>query len=131
MKSMRYLLFVCFVVLMAVGIQSTFADASLPPAVIKMPAQIAGGRAVTITVTNKPPSSDTVGLQAWTDQVARFEKAYPNVTVTGDEYTYAPDTFSALIAGKQVPTLFQVYLTDPQKYITAGVAADISTIFDA
>jgi ABC-type glycerol-3-phosphate transport system substrate-binding protein len=96
-----------------------------------MPDQIAGGRPVTISVTNKPPETDTIALQTWTDQVARFNKLYPNVTVEGLEYTYGPDTFAALIAGDQVPTLFQVYLTDPRKYIDAGVAADISGIFDA
>jgi len=131
MKYVRSVLFLCVAALFGFSIQSISADASLPPSVINMPAQIAGGRPVTITVTNKPPASDTVGLQAWTDQVARFEKLYPNVTVNGSEYTYAPDTFAALIAGNQVPTLFQVYLTDPQKYINAGVAADISTIFNA
>ncbi|MEO8397813.1 MAG: extracellular solute-binding protein, partial [Chloroflexota bacterium] len=82
-------------------------------------------------VMNKPPESDAIGLQTWTEQVARFNALYPNVTIEGLEYTYAPDTFAALIAGNQVPTLFQVYLTDPAKYISAGVAADISTVFDA
>ncbi|HVU12147.1 MAG TPA: extracellular solute-binding protein [Phototrophicaceae bacterium] len=133
---MRFILLICVVAVMGIGIASTNAQAateaaSLPPSVVKMPDQIAGGRPVTISVTNKPPASDAVGLQTWSDQVARFEKAYPNVTVNGSEYTYAPDTFAALVAGGQVPTLFQVYLTDPQKYINAGVAADISTIFNA
>ncbi len=131
MKLVRLLLIVCLISLFGVGIVSTHAQADLPPAVVQMPSQIAEGRPVTITVTNKPADSDTVALQAWTDQVARFEALYPNVTVDGLEYTYQPDSFAALIAGNQVPTLFQVYLTDPQKYINAGIAADISTIFDA
>jgi len=108
------------------------AQATAPfPSAVKMPAQIAGGRAVTFSVMNKPPASDAAGLKLWTDQVGRFEKAYPNVTINGSEYNYAPDTFAALVAGKQVPTLFQVYLTDPQKYINLGVAADISAIVSA
>jgi len=129
MKFMRFLLIVCVIALLGAGIIN--AQAALPPTIVAMPAQIAGGRPVTITVTNKPPESDAVGLQTWTDQVARFNKLYPNVTINGLEYTYGPDTFAALIAGNQVPTLFQVYLTDPKKYIDAGVAADISTVFDA
>ena len=106
------------------------AQAAFPSAV-KMPDKIAGGRAVSISVTNKPPASDAIGLKEWSDQVARFEKIYPNVTVNGSEYHYAPDTFAALVAGKQVPTLFQVYLTDPKRYIDLGIAADISKVFDA
>ncbi len=129
MKFMRFLLILCAIALLGVGLINAQSD--LPPSVVALPDQIAGGRPVTITVTNKPPETDTVALQTWTDQVARFNALYPNVTVEGLEYTYTPDTFPALIAGNQVPTLFQVYLTDPKKYIDAGVAADISTIFDA
>ncbi len=130
MKPVRILLAMSVIVMAAISLGPAHAQTAFP-SVVKMPDKIAGGRAVTITVTNKPPSSDAVGLKEWTDQVARFEKAYPNVTVQGSEYTYAPDTFAALIAGQQVPTLFQVYLTDPQKYINMGVAADITSIVDA
>lgn len=130
MKSARLLILVLLVALMGIAIGATSAQDEMPPSVIQMPEQIAGGRPVTITLTNKPPESDTVGLDYWTKQVERFKALYPNVTVTGLEYTYQPDSFAALIAGHQVPTLFQVYLTDPQKYINAGVAADITDIFD-
>jgi ABC-type glycerol-3-phosphate transport system substrate-binding protein len=129
-KMLRLALTTCVVALAASALHVTRADSAFP-ALLKLPDKIAGGRPVTISVTNKPPASDAVSLKEWTDQVGRFEKAYPNVTVNGLEYTYTPDSFAALVAGKQVPTLFQVYLTDPQKYIDAGVAADISTIFDA
>jgi len=129
-KLMRLVLVVCTVVMFAATLRPTQAAGTFP-AIVTMPTQIAGGAAVTITVTNKPPASDAVGLKEWTDEVNRFEKLYPNVTVTGSEYSYAPDSFAALIAGDQVPTMFQVYLTDPQKYIDMGVAADITTIFDA
>ncbi len=132
MKLSRLFLFVFVIGLLSMGVFAIQAqDNSLPPSVVQMPDQIAGGRPVTISVTNKPAESDVAGLQAWNDQIARFEALYPNVTVDGLEYTYAPDSFSALVAGGQVPTLFKLYLTDPQKYINAGVAADITDIFDA
>lgn len=127
---MRFVLIACVIALMSVAALPTRADGGLPT-VVKMPSQIAGGRAVTITVTNKPPETDTIGLKEFNDQVARFQKLYSNVTVKGLEYTYQPDSFAALVAGKQVPTLFQVYLTDPRKYIDPGIAADITSIFDA
>ncbi len=128
--TMRFMLIICVLAVALTGVSASRAQASFPSAV-KMPDQIAGGRPVTISIVDKPASSDAAGLKAWSDQVARFMKAYPNVTVNGAEYIYAPDTFAALIAGKQVPTLFRVYLTDPQKYIDLGVAADITKIVDA
>jgi ABC-type glycerol-3-phosphate transport system substrate-binding protein len=96
-----------------------------------MPEQIAGGRPVTITVIGKPPESQPESLKGWLAQVERFQKLYPNVTINGSDYAYAPDTFATLVAGKQVPTLFEVYLSDPGKIIEQGVAADLSSIFDA
>lgn len=98
------------------------------PAVLNMPDEIAGGRDVTITVVGKPPESNAAGLAAWEEQAARFEAKYPNVTIEGSDYTYTPDSFAALVAGGEVPTLFQVYLTDPSKMIEQGVAADITPI---
>src|SRR5258708_5359489 len=127
--TIRFVLAVCVLALALNGVSSGKAQ-TLFPSAVKMPTQIAGGRPVTITVPDKPPSSDAAGLKTWSDQVSRFVKAYPNVTINGLEYIYAPDTFAALVAGKQVPTLFRVYLTDPQKYIDLGVAADLSKIID-
>ncbi len=131
MKStIRFILVVCVIALMSANFRSSQAAPTLP-AVIKMPAQIAGGRPVTISIPDKPPSSNDAGLKVWTDQVGRFMKAYPNVTINGLEYAYDTATFAALIAGKQVPTLMRVYLTDPQIYINLGIAADLTKIIDA
>jgi multiple sugar transport system substrate-binding protein len=105
--------------------------ASSLPAIIKMPEQIAGGRPVQITVIGKPPESQPEALKGWTAQVERFKKLYPNVTIVGSDYAYAPDTFATLVAGKQVPTLFEVYLSDPGKIIDQGVAADLSSFYEA
>lgn len=107
------------------------ASAATPLNLIKMPEQIAGGRPVTITVIGKPPESQPEQLKNWNDQIARFQKLYPNVTINGSDYAYAPDTFAALVAGKQIPTLFEVYLSDPAKIIDQGIAADLSSFFDA
>ena len=101
------------------------------PAVLKMPAQIAGGRPVAITVAGTPPDSQPTLLANWQAAVSRFEALYPNVTIRGSDYTYNPDTFAALVAGKQVPTLFQVYYTDPQKMVSDGVAADLTSFVKA
>jgi len=118
-------------VMMSAAIGATQAQDNTLTPVLNLPKEIAGGRPVTFTITNMPPETDTAAHQAWVDQANRFQALYPNVTVQGLEYTYAVDTFAALVAGNQVPTIFQVYMTDPMKYIDSGVAADISTVFDA
>jgi multiple sugar transport system substrate-binding protein len=126
---MRLVLLACVIVLLSTSFRATRAAADLTSA-IKMPEKIAGGRAVTFSITNMPPESDTVKRKSWNEAVARFQKLYPNVTVEGLEYSYDPQTFPARIAAKQVPTMFQVYLTDPRKYIDSGVAADITAVID-
>jgi multiple sugar transport system substrate-binding protein len=130
-KTLRITLVMLALVLMTSIAFSAHAQSDTPPPVLMLPETIAGGEPVTITVTNMPPETDTVVHQAWLDQVARFQALYPNVTIQGLEYTYQPDSFAALVAGGQVPTLFQVYMTDPMRYIDTGVAADISSIIDA
>jgi ABC-type glycerol-3-phosphate transport system substrate-binding protein len=130
-KSIRIALLICTVFLLSTAFVVTHAQENTLPVVLTMPETIANGEPVTITITNMPPETDTVVHQAWLDQVARFQAQYPNVTIQGLEYTYQPDSFAALVAGDQVPTIFQVYMTDPMKYIDSGVAADISDIFDA
>lgn len=101
------------------------------PNVIKMPAQIAGGRQVSIEVVGQPLDTQPDAVKLWNEQVARFQKMYPNVTVKGSQYQYTVDSFAALVAGKQVPTLFSVYLTDPSRLIEQGIAADITPYFES
>lgn len=127
---MRFAMIACVIALLGVSLRSTHAAETLPAA-IKMPEKIAEGRPVTFTITNMPAETDTIARKQWTERIARFQKMYPNVTVQGTEYSYDPQTFPAMIAAKQVPTMFSVYLTDPQKYIDTGVAADITSIIDA
>jgi ABC-type glycerol-3-phosphate transport system substrate-binding protein len=114
----------------APAVVATAAQSALP-AVLKMPAQIAGGKPVTISVVGRPPDSQASLLAAWSLSVARFEKLYPNVTIEGSDYSYTPDSFPALVAGNQVPTLFQVYVNDPDKMIAQGVAADLTSFYQA
>lgn len=107
------------------------AEAGALPAIIDFPDQIAGGNPVAITVVQKPADSQPEAVAAWEEQVARFQEMYPNVTIEGTDYAYAPDSFAALVAGDQVPTLFEVYLTDPSKMIEQGVAMDLTPFIEA
>ncbi len=107
------------------------AEAGAIPAVLNMPKEIACGRPVEITVAGAPPDSQPDLLAGWKASADRFMALYPNVKITGSDYTYTPDSFAALVAGKQVPTLFQVYFTDPGKMVDQGIAADLTSFFDA
>jgi multiple sugar transport system substrate-binding protein len=115
----------------AAPVATTAAAKSEVPAVLKMPAQIAGGRPVAITVAGAPPDSQPTLAANYQAAINRFEALYPNVTIRPDSYTYDPTTFAALVAGKQVPTLFQAYFTDPQKMVDDGIAADLTSFFTA
>jgi multiple sugar transport system substrate-binding protein len=102
-----------------------------PEGTIPFPAEIAGGRPVEISVVGIPTEANPTGLADWKAAVARFEAKYPNVKVTGNDYVYDPTTFPALVAGDQVPTVFQGYLTDRDLMVGQGLAADLTSYFKA
>ena len=113
----------------ATAAPATAAPAQSPvPAVLKLPDKIAGGRPVAITVAGTPPDSQPTLAANYQAAIDRFQLLYPNVTIRPSDYTYNPSTFAALVAGNQVPTLFQVYFTDPQKMVADGVAADLTSL---
>jgi ABC-type glycerol-3-phosphate transport system substrate-binding protein len=105
--------------------------APLEPGVIPFPDEIAGGRPVEISVVGIPTEANPTGLADWNAAAARFMAKYPNVTVVGNDYVYAPDTFPALVAGDQVPTVFQAYLTDRDTMVSQGIAADLTSYYEA
>ncbi len=105
------------------------AVVEVPAGVIPFPEQIAGGRPVEISVVGIPAESNPTALADWQAAVDRFEAKYPNVTIVGNDYAYAPDTFPALVAGDQVPTLFQAYLTDLDQMAGQGIAADLTSFY--
>jgi ABC-type glycerol-3-phosphate transport system substrate-binding protein len=107
------------------------APAEVPAGSIVFPDQIAGGRPVEISVVGIPTEANPTGLADWEAAVARFETKYPNVKVVGNDYVYAPDTFPALVAGDQVPTVFQAYLTDRDMMVGQGIAADLTSYYKA
>lgn len=101
-------------------------DAPAIPEVLTLPAQIAEGRDVTITVSNMPAADQAELRATWEEQAARFTALYPNVTIEGLELQYDPAAYVALAAGGQLPSLFLTYFTEPSKFIGQGVVADIT-----
>lgn len=130
MKTKSFVLFFNLVLLASLVLSACTPPAPAATAVpTEDPSLIAGGRPVEITVVGMPPESNPTGLAGWKAAVARFEAKYPNVKVTGSDYTYAPDTFPALVAGDQVPTVFQAYLTDRDLMTSQGIAADLTSFY--
>ncbi len=111
--------------------EATEAPVVLEPGVVPFPAEIAGGRPVEISVAGIPTEANPTGLADWNAAAARFMAKYPNVTVTGNDYVYAPDTFPALVAGDQVSTVFQAFLTDRDAMVNQGIAADLTSYYEA
>ncbi|MFN8530585.1 MAG: extracellular solute-binding protein [Anaerolineae bacterium] len=106
-------------------------DAAPVPDILTLPEQIAGGRPVTITVSEMPSADQADARATWEATAQRFMDLYPNVTIEGMELQYDPAAFTALIAGNQLPTLFRAYFTDPQNFIEQGAVADLTPYIDA
>ena len=129
---MKRKLFILMVIaLFAMQIVPSFGQEGGIPQTLIMPEQIAEGRPVTITVSDKPSPDREEELSLWQDQVNRFQEMYPNVTIEGLELEYEPTAFVALIAGDQLPTLFRSYFTEPEKFIAQDAVADLTPLFEA
>ena len=85
---------------------------------------------VTITVGDRPPTSQPEPRKLFDAQVVAFEKANPNITLKPSETAYDVTTFQALLAGGNLPDVFAVPFTDPQGLIKKGQIADITDALD-
>ena len=130
MKQKLFLVLAAVLVIASLPVATTSGQGTVVPQVINMPDQIAGGRDVSITVSDKPASDQPEELAIWDGQVAKFEAMYPNVKIEGLELKYDPTAFIAMIAGDQLPTIFKTYFTEPEKFIGQDAVADLTGYFD-
>jgi hypothetical protein len=81
-----------------------------------------------ITVGCEPPKTQAAQRNFFLQDVAAFEKANPDVTVTGDDTNPCddPTTFDAKLASGKMDNVFYTYFTDAANVISSGQAADIS-----
>ncbi|WP_377273608.1 ABC transporter substrate-binding protein [Peterkaempfera sp. SMS 1(5)a] len=86
----------------------------------------AKGGKVTITVTDMPPTTQPASRKEFTDRVAAFERANPDIDIKPTEAVWDAKTFTARLAGGQLETVFIVPLTEPQGLIKRGQIADIT-----
>ena len=87
--------------------------------------------AVTISVSNLPPSTEAGAREAFLQRVEEFEAEYPNITLEPNEYQWDIATFAAQLAGGTLPTVFQIPFTDSQGLIERGQVADITAEVEA
>ena len=85
---------------------------------------------VSITVNGLPPKSEAVERQRFMEDVAAFQKAYPDITVTPKEGKMDPQTFQTKLAGGQLEDVFYTYFTDPAGLIQRRQVAEITPYLD-
>ncbi|MEE4544211.1 extracellular solute-binding protein [Streptomyces sp. V4-01] len=83
---------------------------------------------VTISVDCEPPTTKKAERQQWIDDVAEFNKTYPNVTIKSKDTFPCEDTdkFTAQLQGQSETDAFYSYVTDLNQVLDAGQAADIT-----
>ncbi|SEO25746.1 ABC transporter substrate-binding protein [Actinacidiphila rubida] len=83
---------------------------------------------VTISVDCEPPTTKAAERKQWLDDVAEFNKQYPNVTVKSKDAFPCEDPakFTAMLQAGSETDSFYTYMTDLQQVLDAGQAADIS-----
>jgi len=88
---------------------------------------------VTISVDCEPPATKKAERQQWIDDVAEFNKTYPNVTVKSKDAFPCEDPakFTAQLQAGSETDAFYTYYTDLQQVLDAGQAADISDYVNA
>ncbi|MFC8294112.1 extracellular solute-binding protein [Streptomyces sp. NPDC057242] len=84
---------------------------------------------VTLTIDCMPPTAKAAELKEWKEDVAEFNKTYPNVTIEGRStpgQCLEPPRFTAMLKAKSQPDVFYTYFTDLPQVLDNDGAADIS-----
>ncbi|MEU9852672.1 extracellular solute-binding protein [Streptomyces sp. NPDC047974] len=84
---------------------------------------------VTLTIDCMPPAAKAAELKEWKEDVAEFNKTYPNVTIEGRStpgQCLEPPRFTAMLKAKSQPDVFYTYFTDLPQVLSENGAADIS-----
>ncbi|MFH8716132.1 extracellular solute-binding protein [Streptomyces zaomyceticus] len=84
---------------------------------------------VSITIDCMPPAAKAAELKEWKEDVAEFNKTYPNVTIEGRStpgQCLEPPRFTAMLKAKSQPDVFYTYFTDLTQVLSEDGATDIS-----
>lgn len=86
---------------------------------------------ITVTVGDRPPSSQPELQKALDTSIQQFQAANPNIKVVSKETSWNAQTFQALLAGGQMPTVMGVPFTEPASLIKNHQVADITAALKA
>jgi ABC-type glycerol-3-phosphate transport system substrate-binding protein len=84
---------------------------------------------VTLTIDCMPPAAKAAELKQWKEDVAEFNKTYPNVTIEGRStpgQCLEPPRFTAMLKAKSQPDVFYTYFTDLPQVLDHDGAEDIT-----
>ncbi|MER7760169.1 extracellular solute-binding protein [Streptomyces sp. NPDC097619] len=84
---------------------------------------------VSITIDCMPPAAKAAELKEWKEDVAEFNKTYPNVTIEGRStpgQCLEPPRFTAMLKAKSQPDVFYTYFTDLPQVLSEDGATDLS-----
>ncbi|MEU1126913.1 extracellular solute-binding protein [Streptomyces sp. NPDC005899] len=84
---------------------------------------------VTLTIDCMPPTVKAPELKEWKEDVAAFNKIYPNVTIEGRStpgQCLEPPRFTAMLKAKSQPDVFYTYFTDLPQVLDNDGAEDIT-----
>ncbi|MGW6195604.1 extracellular solute-binding protein [Kribbella sp. NPDC055110] len=87
-----------------------------------------GSGQVTLTVGDRPSSSDPANRATFDKKVADFQKANPDIKLDPVETIWDATTFQAQAAGGQLPDVLNVPFTEPQGLIARKQVADLTKV---
>lgn len=83
---------------------------------------------VTITVGDKPTADQPKSLANFERKLAAFEAANPNIKIEAQETLWDAQTFQALVAGGQLPTVMNAPFTEIQGLIERQQVLDVTDL---
>ncbi|SDS47536.1 ABC transporter substrate-binding protein [Jiangella sp. DSM 45060] len=86
----------------------------------------AGDDPVVLTVGGMPTAEKAEQLAEWDRRVEEFETANPDIDIESEETAFDATTFNALVAGGQLPTVFNVPFTEMRGLIARQQVTDLT-----
>jgi ABC-type glycerol-3-phosphate transport system substrate-binding protein len=86
---------------------------------------------VNLTVAGLRPGSEPAAAALLKQQVADFNTAHPDITVTAKDYNWDASTFQSLLKSGQLPTVFTVPFTDARGLLAQKQIADLTSVVKA
>jgi ABC-type glycerol-3-phosphate transport system substrate-binding protein len=83
---------------------------------------------ITITVGMWPAEDDAPGLELNEKRLKEMKEKYPWITIKPDRFPYDVKSFLPKAESGQLPTVYDTYITEPQKIMSGGYAADITDV---